>query len=353
MFSSFIRSFPRELTLFCRVKLVSSESSGILCVWDVEEAELLARFEIPTQASLYSIAVAHKEQSSKGDDYVNLYALVDNRVHVYTLPSTRAGYASMDPLQVSILQPNNAKPLFGVSKQDTKHDSRCDMRITPDASFMVVMAGGAVNMLSAKGKDKPYKQLFTQKGEYNAVAIVSNEEGPMVAYCNKPGPEKHLDDGKIHLMTAQGKKVVLHWHPTYVNHLEFSSQGEYLYSAGGEGVIVLWNLSTMKRNVYQCGAIISKFVVNDTHDRIVATTTNTRLVILEPTRIESNLATKSISFLQPPLNPSAPFNLIAEPRNSNLLITGSQTVQWYDIYDETYVSRIIILCIYVVSCVNS
>eukprot|EP00268_Persea_americana_P020064 TRINITY_DN20334_c0_g1_i3.p1 TRINITY_DN20334_c0_g1~~TRINITY_DN20334_c0_g1_i3.p1 ORF type:complete len:812 (+),score=149.30 TRINITY_DN20334_c0_g1_i3:277-2712(+) len=38
-----------------------------------------------------------------------------------------------------------------------------------------------------------------------------------------------------------------HWHPTEVKFLSFSSDGAYLYSGGNEGVLVVWQLDTMKR----------------------------------------------------------------------------------------------------------
>ncbi|OWM87006.1 hypothetical protein CDL15_Pgr016043 [Punica granatum] len=38
-----------------------------------------------------------------------------------------------------------------------------------------------------------------------------------------------------------------HWHPTEVNVLAFSSDGEYLYSGGREGVLVVWQLDTGKK----------------------------------------------------------------------------------------------------------
>jgi WD40 repeat protein len=57
--------------------------------------------------------------------------------------------------------------------------------------------------------------------------------------------------GKLHFITtSEDKKSVIsskHWHAHRVNCLETDITGDYLYSAGEEGVVVIWNLRTEKK----------------------------------------------------------------------------------------------------------
>ena len=78
--------------------------------------------------------------------------------------------------------------------------------------------------------------------------------------------------GKIRAWRGQSNFVEGHWHSLPIEALDFSLEGTHLYSGGGEGVIVKWEVKTMARLalVPRMGTNLIK--ITNSFDRVIAAT---------------------------------------------------------------------------------
>ena len=78
--------------------------------------------------------------------------------------------------------------------------------------------------------------------------------------------------GKIRAWRGQSNFVEGHWHSLPIEALDFSLEGTHLYSGGGEGVIVKWEVKTMARLalVPRMGTNLIK--ITNSYDRVIAAT---------------------------------------------------------------------------------
>ena len=78
--------------------------------------------------------------------------------------------------------------------------------------------------------------------------------------------------GKIRAWRGQSNFVEGHWHSLPIEALDFSLEGTHLYSGGGEGVIVKWEVKTMSRLalVPRMGTNLIK--ITNSYDRVIAAT---------------------------------------------------------------------------------
>lgn len=84
--------------------------------------------------------------------------------------------------------------------------------------------------------------------------------------------------GKIHVISNIYEKYIIstkHWHAHKVNTIETDANYEYLYTAGEEGVIVIWNLKTDKRSFLpRLNAEIKHITISPDSKTLAATLTD-------------------------------------------------------------------------------
>ena len=113
--------------------------------------------------------------------------------------------------------------------------------------------------------------------------------------CLAVSPSQRLaatgdEKGRIHLWRIEGgngsppRASEMHWHAQRVGALAFSADGLYLYSAGREGVLVSWQLTSTHRNYLpRLGAPLTSLAcsADSCHAALLGTDNTVRLVDLQ------------------------------------------------------------------------
>ncbi|EFC46191.1 WD40 repeat domain-containing protein [Naegleria gruberi] len=126
--------------------------------------------------------------------------------------------------------------------------------------------------------------------------------------------------GVISLYFSDGTKSSHHWHPSMVTNLQFSEEGDYLYSSGIEGVVVCWRLPSLKKDkflVTDCS--ISNFMLSSNQDDIFILGKDNIIRKYEFARF--NLIYR--------------IYVINEPNSNYILMNGTNSLQWFNINDST------------------
>ena len=100
--------------------------------------------------------------------------------------------------------------------------------------------------------------------------------------------------GKIRAWRGQSNFVEGHWHSLPIEALDFSLEGTHLYSGGGEGVIVKWEVKTMARLalVPRMGTNVVK--ITNSYDRVIAATKHNKMKVFS-SNLEAETAIVGLS----------------------------------------------------------
>ncbi|KAF0985174.1 hypothetical protein FDP41_000213 [Naegleria fowleri] len=139
--------------------------------------------------------------------------------------------------------------------------------------------------------------------------------------------------GVISLWFSDGTRSSHHWHPSIVTCLQFSEEGDYLYSSGVEGVVVCWRLPSQKKDKFLVtDTAIQQFTLSSSQDVILVLGKDNIIRKYEFARfsllyrifgMNTNLDQKQVDQIQVTL----------EPHSSNILVSGTDSLQWYNIND--------------------
>ncbi|KAG2381793.1 hypothetical protein C9374_006177 [Naegleria lovaniensis] len=139
--------------------------------------------------------------------------------------------------------------------------------------------------------------------------------------------------GVISLWFSDGTRSSHHWHPSIVTCLQFSEEGDYLYSSGIEGVVVCWRLPSQKKDKFLVtDTAIQQFTLSSSQDVILVLGKDNIIRKYEFARfallyrvfgMNTNLDQKQVDQIQVTL----------EPHSSNILVSGTDSLQWYNIND--------------------
>eukprot|EP00193_Tetraselmis_chui_P016806 CAMPEP_0177794212 /NCGR_PEP_ID=MMETSP0491_2-20121128/25517_1 /TAXON_ID=63592 /ORGANISM="Tetraselmis chuii, Strain PLY429" /LENGTH=807 /DNA_ID=CAMNT_0019316837 /DNA_START=58 /DNA_END=2481 /DNA_ORIENTATION=+ len=133
----------------------------------------------------------------------------------------------------------------------------------------------------------------------------------------------------------------VHWHSAPVGSVCFSADGNHLLSGGLEAVLVIWQLSSGKRNYLPRlgGALVSISDSPDPVNYLVAQSDNTvRLINISSMRVDASI----YGMLPPPKTASLPeAAAVLEPGTGNLAIPASNAVlQFYDVVHDRHVANL-------------
>jgi WD40 repeat protein len=169
----------------------------------------------------------------------------------------------------------------------------------------------------------------TQKYELveDLCAIVYNDVREIVATSDVTG--------KIHLRYATGQRSILKWHPVQVDALAFSQDGNYLFSGAHDSRIVTWKLNTNETfKIFHTTSPVTSIDVTQGLETIVVACANNEMQVIDVT---SNKEVTKIAGIWKDLREiphTVVPSLVVEPLHGYSVFTGSNVIQWYDIYNE-------------------
>lgn len=147
--------------------------------------------------------------------------------------------------------------------------------------------------------------------------------------------------GAIMVYHPSGAHSLLHWHPVVVNSLDFSSDGNYMYSVANDGVMCMWNISKGSRmNHFPCGQALNHVTVSPKQDSCLIVSAGNQVLKVDLHGNKDKFDVQGILAHNNPM--SVQLRLAVHPTSGEVSITGSNILQWYDIENEKETKRNII-----------
>jgi NET1-associated nuclear protein 1 (U3 small nucleolar RNA-associated protein 17) len=128
---------------------------------------------------------------------------------------------------------------------------------------------------------------------------------------------------------------LLSWHPTHLNDLCFSADGLYLFSGGDEAVLVMWYLNDNQKTFHQTYTKIKKISVSDNLETyLFVSDTNFVGILDSSTKLNNLLQMKKMSNIFAKSG-SLVNEIVFKPNSNEILLNGSNALQFYDLENDT------------------
>ncbi|KAJ3145997.1 WD repeat-containing protein 75 [Geranomyces variabilis] len=285
--------------------IFTASSTGTLRMWSLESGKVEKKWEIGE--NITQIRVNRHEP-----DYI--YVITTS----VALPATGKGNSS---LYKFYMRKKTKQLLYRSKKQPL-----LSLDIAADGSYIATHTLSACTLISAEVPTDVY-HCFSE------IPITSLAIHPTAQYLAAGDFTGKITLWHCGSVFAKEKPIssVLHWHPHQVNGVAFSADGEYLLSGGDEAVLVVWQLSTRRKQFLPrlSTPIRSLSISPDQTMYAVTHGDNSVRVIASATMI-----TKFISAGPPPYDASSrrPWQMIREPRDDSVAIFGlGGSLQFYDV----------------------
>lgn len=197
--------------------------------------------------------------------------------------------------------------------------------------FVAAVYGNALHMYNNIAKT--YKSHMTGERELTCVACHPSE------YLVATGD----DTGRVlvwaNMLTSNHPtRSVYHWHTLPVADLAFSAEGSYIYSGGGESVLVKWNLNSENKRVLPRLGLPIYLVTASQDNSLVATShiDNAVQIISAQNQVVQIIQGFALGHLHGVEgNIVAPTGLLYDPRTSSIVTNGRPGhLQFYKIHED-------------------
>jgi WD40 repeat protein len=128
---------------------------------------------------------------------------------------------------------------------------------------------------------------------------------------------------------------LLTWHPATLNALCFSVDGLYLFSGGDEGILVMWYLKDNQKTFHPTYTKIKQISVSDNLETYLFVSDTNFVGILDSSKkLKNVLQMKKMSnlFFK---SENLVDQIIFKPNSNELLLNGSNCLQFYDLENDT------------------
>lgn len=147
--------------------------------------------------------------------------------------------------------------------------------------------------------------------------------------------------GAIMIYHPSGSHSLLHWHPVTCTSIDFSTDGNYLYSVANDGVMCMWNVSKGTRmSHFPCGQPLNFVTVSPKQDSCLIVTAGNQVLKIDLHGNKDKFNVQGILAHRNPMR--VPLQLAVHPTSGEVSITGSNVLQWYDIDNDRETKRSII-----------
>ncbi|KAJ3180297.1 WD repeat-containing protein 75 [Geranomyces variabilis] len=285
--------------------IFTASSTGTLRMWSLETGKVEKKWEIGEN-------ITHIRVNRHEPHYV--YVITTS----VAVPVSGKGTSSLYKFYMR----KKTKQLLYRSKKQ----SLLSLDISADGSYIATHTAGACTLISVEVPTDVYHCL-------SEIPIMSLAIHPTAQYLAAGDFTGKITLWHCGSVIAKEKPIssVLHWHPHQVNGVAFSADGEYLLSGGDEAVLVVWQLSTRRKQFLPrlSSPIRSLSISPDQAMYAVTHGDNSIRVIASAT-----MFTKFISAGPPPYDTSSgrPWQMIREPRDDSVAIFGlGGSLQFYDV----------------------
>lgn len=166
-------------------------------------------------------------------------------------------------------------------------------------------------------------------------------------------------DGHIYLCSMseknpQQQEFIWNWHSSQIHTLAFSNDGNYLYSAADEGILITWDIgyNMGSKTFTHCHAPITAIAISNAQDRYVTVSSHNFVLVIDPAQQTplckisginrtppAPLSTKDlVQHQQQSLDQT---DFIMDPANPQriVVINRSHVIQWFDVLNERSVQE--------------
>lgn len=310
------------------LQLYSFGYDRTLRLWDYNDAILLATHNLPFSAFLFAA-------DPKNSSHIFFVAERHRVPHTYMKDKKR-------PQKNMIFS-------FNLRTQEIKFLASLDkikqIVATPLSEFLVTMHKNAITVidLTTKGDDDaPKMHTFTHSMELHVMAVHPKEQfiaagddrGEIVFYHCFEKSKSGDDTSRISSNPVTSKQ---HWHAHAVSALTFDAEGTHLYSGGSEMVLVIWQLSTGRRDFMpRLGAPICGITVSPDQTLMALRLDDNCVKIINSRSRELEVLVEGALFRLPVRT-----GLVADPKNNSIAFGSTDgRMQFFSVTEDRSLGRL-------------
>lgn len=210
-------------------QFLSCSKDGQIILWDVEDSIMIKKWDFEIEFK----KVLKQNEFLYAQDSMNIYKID----------------LKQDFIQIEILYTDDLIQDFQVSKEEE----------------IIVSVGKEIKILK-----QGQVEIIKNKRSITCICIHEDQLG----YGD--------EEGNIFIQNIKEKEKFQNflWHATRVNDIEFSFDGNYIFSSGNEGIIVMWSLKQEKK-FFKFTSIIQHFSIDESLEYLIGISKDNYIGILE------------------------------------------------------------------------
>jgi WD40 repeat protein len=287
--------------------LFSANANGNIKLWNVTNGKVLMQWNLHCQLTHFLIANERPNKSVIG--YVGI--------------GTDSSPKSISRIELS---DKGTVSLKGIPNTPNLRNTVNIITSATD-SVLLVAAGNVLSVHRGEMKDKYTK--ISNKKTIRCVAYSNAQQ--IIAFGD--------ESGAIKLYYPSGENKTLHWHPVVCYDLEFSADGNYLYSVSEDGNVALWNLLNGHRSKIACHESLRKIAISPSQDSALVVTKDNRVLKLDLHAQKSYDKFSVQGIYGPNGTTKQQLTMSFDARTDAIILNGTNVLQWYDIKKDQETRR--------------
>jgi WD40 repeat protein len=290
-------------------QLLSASSNGTIKLWNIINGKELGNYQVGYEISHFALVAQDDLNASRLNGYIGL---------------KKSGLLSF--ARICIDTHNSSISLQNI--QNLSNMTFYDMKMAASQSILLL---AAINQLTVMRTENNRDIIKKITHNHNITCIAYNRERNLIAFGDKRGA--------IKLYHPSGAQSLMHWHPVTCNDLEFSADGNYLYSVAEDGVMCMWNTSKGSREQqFPHGANPLLYIaVSSKQDNCLVVTADNQVVKID---LHGNVDRFNIQgIIGKRGRADIALHIAVDPKNGEILLNGSNVLQWFDVDNEKETKR--------------
>lgn len=293
-----------------------------------------------------------QKQEKRGDEFagrVVLHNLTTGKPllgHLAKMPVPQALYVAPSGGLVGMVDTGKIW-IWKVPRGTLEGASSIPCTLLHHTKVMTTLAFDSTETRVAAGDQTGRILIWENVGERDFVTITSDGTGKSPG---KKGLKPHktkpeiVESGGVRYDDDAATLTTYHWHPNEVKTLLFSSDGVHLLSGGLEGVLVIWQLETGKRQYLPRlgGPIVSIAASPNASFYAIACLDNAvKFVNIGRMEVERSIQGIKPPFLLPKELRVYPSRACVEPQEGRIVVpTNNLSLQFYDAASDLHVTEL-------------
>lgn len=322
-------------------KIISSSIDGLIIIWDRDSFSEISRHEI--SSPVYNIIVPSLSKQRTYEDELYLVVginhnnndkindNVDNK-------SNNINQNKKNDLDNYKLIAYDLKSKKIRRKVSHLRDAVQNISLITyhEEEFIIVTSNHKIFLWSIEEKKHIGSKICSTVGVITSITVINSKNVIITGHENGEITMWHnliscLLNNNSQNNLIDPTNTIMHWHAHPVVAMSTSIDGEYLYSGGEEGVLVVWQLSTgIKSFIPRLGEAITHITSSKTDAKVIVTSKDNSIRIINLTTMKADWVLRSISIISNKVSKSNMNNKSSDTDSFNLQFPTSSSIYQAD-----------------------